>query len=96
MHVHIYIYMYIYIYHIYYIYYYICANIYFLEIWIYIYIYIISLIYHSEFHAYLQSLGIQFYFYLPKNKQIQICKYKNICHIKMQNIFFQILIHTSF
>ena len=86
--------MYIYIYHIYYIYYYICANIYFLEIWIYIYI--ISLIYHSEFHAYLQSLGIQFYFYLPKNKQIQICKYKNICHIKMQNIFFQILIHTSF
>ena len=85
--------MYIYIYITFIIYIIIYVLIYIFEKFGYIYI---SLIYHSEFHASLQSLGIQFYFYLPKNKQIKICKYKNICHIKMQNIFFQILVDTSF
>ena len=39
----------------------------------------INLVYNSEFLAFLQSSGMQFYFYLPKYKQLYIftiSKYK--------------------
>ena len=54
----------------------------------------INIVYDSEFHASLQSSEIQYYFYVPKNKQIKTVIY--IYHVKIQNIIFLILIHTIF
>ena len=53
---------------------------------VYTYIYgnRINLVYGSEFHAPSQSSGIQYYFHLPKNKQI--ITVIHIYHIKIQNI----------
>ena len=42
----------------------------------------INLAYDSEFHVRSQSSAIQFYFYLPKNKQIKTII--NIYHIKIE------------
>ena len=55
----------------------------YISIYVCIYIYMcgnrIKLVYNSEFLAFLQLSGMQFYFYLPKYKQLYtftISKYK--------------------